>query len=442
MIGGGTLPASSRPFFAARIVALVAGLVGAVVTARLLGPDGRGALSLFSFAVLFFAALLGLGIPIGSYDVVARGVARPAAVVQVTMGLAVAAGVVAAAIGAALVAISSGSSGGVTPSVIVVGLGIGVMGMIASQASGYILLAIGAYRRAAIVQSAQPILAAIAFVIALIPLDGGIDGAIAAAAGASLVAGVGGLGLAWRMTDHAVAATVTEASVLVYRGIRTLGSELANVLSYRIDTVLVAAIAGVAALGRYGVAVQLLEPLWVVASSLAMGLLGLAAADAASAAVSNTTGAAVRASILVCIVGGLLGTGIVAIAGPALLGPGFGSVPLVMLCLVPGIAALGASKVLAAAVIGRGGLAIGSVIATIVVVTNVVINLVLIPRFDDVGAALASSGSYGLSAILWIVAWRRHGGRLSGRDVIPGPADAIALLRLLHVRGPAGEPAG
>jgi len=71
--------------------------------------------------------------------------------------------------------------------------------------------------------------------------------------------------------------------------------------------------------------------------------------------------------------------------------------------LLPGVVALSAGKVVGGYVSGIGRPGINSYVSIGSFVVNVVVNLILIPRFGIVGASAASLVSYTLSA-LWITA--------------------------------------
>ena len=425
------LPGSTRIFLVARGLALVAAVVGAVLAARLLGPEARGSLGIFVFSVTFGAAALGIGLPTALYDIVRRDPGRAPAAVRGGRTIAIASGLIGVALLSSIgvAGWNAGAFEGVDPKLLALGAGLGIAGMLSTQAHTMAHIALGATRRAALAQAVPSLFVALGYIAGLWLFGAGLSGAILGFAigqlAAAVVTGVGAGDVA-RATPEPFVPTLRR---LLRRGIRVELSDVANVLSYRIDILLLAALAGLSALGRYSVGVQLLEPMWVMGSALAMSIMATAARPDAGESLHASVATAVRISVLVCVAGGLLASAGVALLGPFVLGPGFETVPTVMVILVPGIAAIGASKVLAGAVIGRGGIGIGSLVATVTVGMNVVLNLILVPRFAEFGAALSSSLAYGLSTVLWLRAWRGHGGALYPLDLIPRPGDVPLLIR-------------
>jgi O-antigen/teichoic acid export membrane protein len=67
-----------------------------------------------------------------------------------------------------------------------------------------------------------------------------------------------------------------------------------------------------------------------------------------------------------------------------------------LLVLLPGVVLLGGSKVLTNEIAGRGYPHYNSLNAALALVVTVVLDLVLIPRYGVLGAALASSAAYTL----------------------------------------------
>lgn len=410
----------ARQFLLARLVGLAAGVISAVLTARILGPEGRGELAIFTFVGLVGVSVFGFGFPTAAYDAInhGRAGARLLARFAVLVGVAIAlAGIVA----------SLSRPPDRTGIPIELALGFLIAGGVVSQALG--LIAIGARRvlTATLIQVLPPVTVMAAYAIVLGLRRGDVLVACLASGGAAAVAAaLGGL-LLLRGLDRSDPGRSGLLTVLA-RGLRVIPGDVTNVLGYRIDTLLVAAIAGSAALGRYAVGVQFLEPLWAVGSAFAMSLMAIAGDTHRREDLLEATARAVRASVLVTVVGGLVAVAGVAVASRLVLGPGFTTVPVVMLLLLPGIVALGMSKVLAGAVISRGAIGLGSVVAGVSLCLNVVLNLALVPAFAEAGAAVASSGSYALSAVLWILAGRRHGINLKARDLVPRRREATDLL--------------
>jgi O-antigen/teichoic acid export membrane protein len=88
--------------------------------------------------------------------------------------------------------------------------------------------------------------------------------------------------------------------------------------------------------------------------------------------------------------------------------PAFGPSIPPLLVLLPGVVVLSSGSVVGSYVSGIGRPGISSTVAVIAVVVNIAANLVLIPRFGIIGAALASLISYSLSSLLLTVIGSRH----------------------------------
>jgi len=415
---------------------LVAGVAAAVITARYLGPEGRGHLALFVTAASLGSAVFGVGVPIASYDL---AVSRP----QRTRGVLAAAASVALLAGAASAAAGSVLFRGDV--IISAALAMSVAGTLISTSAAMILVAAQRVDTAALLQGLPAVCAAGGYVVVLVVLGGSWRDASVAYALASAVALVVALVLAWRTPGSVRPVSLPS---LVARGLKAWLGDVANLLSYRVDMLLIAFLVGAGPLGRYATGVQLVEPNWIAASALATAVMALApgslgrkgagqARTRADPGMSRDLAAAVRGAVLVAA-GGCATVGVVmSVAARPLLGLGFDSVATVVFALLPGVTCLAASKVVAAAVIASGRIGMSSVVSTLSLAANIAANLVLIPALADVGAGLSSSLSYALSAALWLVAWRHAGGRMRIRDLIPRRGDLATVRGLLVVHVPS-----
>jgi O-antigen/teichoic acid export membrane protein len=73
------------------------------------------------------------------------------------------------------------------------------------------------------------------------------------------------------------------------------------------------------------------------------------------------------------------------------------------LFMLPGVVLFSLSKILANDFVGRGYPEINSYIAIVVAFLNVILNIILIPKYGVVGAALSTSFCYGIDALIKVI---------------------------------------
>ncbi len=185
--------------------------------------------------------------------------------------------------------------------------------------------------------------------------------------------------------------------------------DISNALSYRFDVLVLGAIAGADAVGVYSLAVQALEPIWLIATAASSGLLITLAGSPV-----ETWAERVRAVTRRVVLATFGGVSLVLLVFPGvvgLVGPTFALSPATAILLAPGVVALAGSKVLAAGQTAAGRLWLGSVIATAAVVVTTLLDLIIIPKLGPLGASVASSAGYGSSLAMWILVTRHFGSR-------------------------------
>jgi O-antigen/teichoic acid export membrane protein len=200
---------------------------------------------------------------------------------------------------------------------------------------------------------------------------------------------------------------------LVAFGIQIYSFSILLYLNYRIDLFLVRSKLDLYQTGLYSTAVALAEILWMVPASLS-AVLFPSVASASGNDRDSLTMAVCRTSfwlmMILCVMLGLgrnLALGL--FFGPRFVGAGHA-----LLALLPGILAMSLQQVLGSALSGRGRPLPVTLGAGVGFVANVALNLVWIPQYGIVGAALASSVSYTLVAVMVMVAYLRiTGSRLS-----------------------------
>jgi O-antigen/teichoic acid export membrane protein len=177
-----------------------------------------------------------------------------------------------------------------------------------------------------------------------------------------------------------------------------LRGHIGNVLqffNYRLDMFIVNFFLGPAGVGIYTVTVRLAELLWYLPN--AVGFVIFPKAAASEPEEMNAFTPRVFRITLGLTALGALGLGV--IGRPVInfvFSSAFIGAYMPLLVLLPGVVLLGGSKVLTNEIAGRGYPHYNSLNAALALVVTVVLDLVLIPRYGVLGAALASSTAYAL----------------------------------------------
>jgi O-antigen/teichoic acid export membrane protein len=204
-------------------------------------------------------------------------------------------------------------------------------------------------------------------------------------------------------------------------------SNVAQFLNYRLDVFIVSMFAGAASLGRYTLAVSLAQLLWLMSNSFASVLLPkVAASNDPNQSVrhsSRVTRLALWASIVCGAALGLFASQAI----PLFYGEPFRPSVAALWCILPGIVAFSMVNVLAAHLAGMGKPRLNLLVSCISLVFTITLDLLLIPKFDIIGAAIATTVSYSVSAVLTIYLFVRHTGAPL-RDVLLPTGEDFKLL--------------
>jgi O-antigen/teichoic acid export membrane protein/glycosyltransferase involved in cell wall biosynthesis len=222
---------------------------------------------------------------------------------------------------------------------------------------------------------------------------------------------------------------------LVSFGIQIYSFSILLYLNYRFDLFLVRSKLDLTQTGLYSTAVAMAEILWIVPSSLGAVLFPSVAAASGSER-DTLTLAVCRTSFYLMLI---LCTGLAIGRNLALglfFGPRFVAAGSALLALLPGILAMSLQQVLGSALSGRGRPLPVTLGAGVGFVANVALNFAWIPSYGIVGASLASSVSYTLVALMVMVAYLRITGA-SLRDAILLKREDVqrftgAFLRMKH----------
>ena len=98
--------------------------------------------------------------------------------------------------------------------------------------------------------------------------------------------------------------------------------------------------------------------------------------------------------------------------------------------LAPGTASFTVAKILQNDLQARGHLNHCMSACTVVLVTMLALDVVLIPTHGAWGAAVASSIAYGASAVYTLVAYARCGGAGIGQCLVPRPSDWLYVREI------------
>ena len=211
-------------------------------------------------------------------------------------------------------------------------------------------------------------------------------------------------------------------------GGRSVVGTLAERLQFRADAFIVNALVGVRATGIYSVTSGLAETLWYVPNALGTVMFSRAVDPQADA--GRTAAVLTRTTLALTIVLAVPAAAL----GPRLVrfvyGSQFADAGVALRLIIPGVVAYSIVAVLSRYLSGRGRPGTGTLILLFGLAVNVGANLVLVPRYGILGAAAASSVSYGLTALVILVVFLRHSGRGLAETLIVRRSDVQAAIRV------------
>lgn len=188
-------------------------------------------------------------------------------------------------------------------------------------------------------------------------------------------------------------------------GFKSYLANMITFLNYRLDTFLIKALSkSTMAVGQYGASVSLAEQVWVFASAISSVMFPYVSSIESDDEKSRVTAITFKIVMVVTFF-----ATIILFFASNLIGLIYGSdyygsiLPLKVLLI--GIFSLSLGKILANYIAARGKPELNAVSNLIGLVVNVTFNIIFIPKFGIVGAAIATSISYTLTSIIFLISF-------------------------------------
>ena len=368
--------------------------IAGIITARSLGPEGRG---LFVFAVLvpnLVASACTLGLTNSLVYFIARERRDPGAALGTSLAIALALGLGCVWIFLLLLRARWWPAGSVPCLAITVWAIPAILGYSMAR---HALLGLQRYLPFNLLNLTNNGILAVLFLAALLGPGGSLRTFCALFTAGSVLSFIAALALALSATGRPRVEGAYARAALHY-GLRSHVGWLAELLNYRLDMLIVQALGGARSLGLYSVAVSIAETLWLVPSCVSVVLMPELASVGANQTPTTTTICRLIFSLT------LVAAGILAALGAPLVtllyGAPFRPALWPLLLLLPGVAVFSLAKVLGADFAARGKPGLASQVAGVSLAVTLVLDLALIPRYEAAGAALASSMAYGVAGAL------------------------------------------
>ncbi|HEY9179273.1 MAG TPA: NAD-dependent epimerase/dehydratase family protein, partial [Candidatus Baltobacteraceae bacterium] len=418
---------------ATRVIIAALGVATGLIVARWLGPEGKGVYSGMQTLLALPIAISGGGGAVITYALTKQrrtiGELFPAlfAAFAILCALALAGCAAYAAVR------------GWTLEALVLGLSLPPSIVLSWQPSYYV--AEGNVRRLNVQTLAIAIFTFVAISVAVVVLHDGIAGALTAwLAGLYTFAAI----VVNDMVRGGARLHVREFAAR-FRDLANVGSQSAlnaalGTLNYRVDSLILIAMLGLPLFGVYSVAVSAGEMLFLI-SRAANTAIGREVGMGDRKRSAEITASTIRAGFAVCGACALP----IAIFAPllihALYGSRFDAGALPLRLLLPGIVAFASAGTFAAFFIFQLGRPVFvTAVNALMIATQAIACVALVPRFGLAGAAISSSATYVIGAAVNTLLFVRLTGIPARRIWLLSRSDMRAILSALHSRG-GGAPA-
>lgn len=411
----------------AQVAIMFAGLANATLSARLLGPSGRGVLVLAGLVTLTVSGLLSLGLgPALSYLIGKHRFDRPTLVLAAALWSLTLGGVSAAlALGFREQLLATVLKGLTVTDL--AWISAGLPAGFAILFMGAVLVGLGKIETLSILQSWGSLTNVLALAVAVALFGRDPHKVIVMTfffANALAIAYWYVLGGARGAQARSVIAATKAA---VPYGAKIMLGQIVALIYLRADSFFLNFYSGVAAVGLYSIAVTLAEKIWAFAGATTQSVYRDMTSREPEAAARLATRVG-RLTLLFSISAALALVAITPLV-PIVFGKSFTEAIPLLLILIPGVVLSSVGNVYRSffmGQLGRPGTCSASYALTAVLA--VALYVTLIPAYGVYGAAAASSIAYSASLIFWLVAFPRATGR-SVREMLVPQRDDFVFFR-------------
>jgi len=413
----------------AQAVALVTGTATAIITARALGPDGRGVLALATLWVGLFALALPMSAGYGFLYHIGQGRISLSRALSNTLTFATLVGVLGIVISCGM-ALAWGARlvPGVAFTYVLIAA-LALPAMVFGSTASLCLTGAGWIKLGALIGALSSLVSVTLCCVLVLGLRLGVTGALWAVTGGAYANSLLLLALVGRRVRLRPALDVRAVISAVRFSLKMHAGFIAQFLNYRLDRFIVNFFLGPAAVGIYGIAVVLSELIWSVPGAVGTALYPRTSSTRRDSA--EVTARACRMSLLVvgalCVGAALLGPLLI----PVVFGQAFAGAVPALWALLPGVFVLTAGKAVSPYLVGHNRPIVGTWGSLASLVVTIALDVALIPRWGIVGAGIASSVAYTTGAIVFVT-WYGKMARVSPlRALIPDGRDVMEMIRLI-----------
>lgn len=388
---------------------IIVSLVTSIILARRLGPDGRGIYAVVISVASLAVSMTNTGINSAIVYYVARRQMSLSDMIQRSFGLSIIVSIFATAFAALTLVFSWILYPGISINFLLIGITM-IPIIIFTNNFASIFAGIEDFASNNILQLSTQFATLLLTIIlvALLPL--GILGGILSIVIGNLSGLIAAVILIHRQTEVKQLSPIFDwqyiREVSVY-GLKTQIGYLATILNYRADIFILNWFTGTAFVGIYTQAVQIGEQMWLLSRALASAVLPrISALEGFDNERSKITSIMARYLLWINIAASVT---LYIIAEPAIVllyGEEFRASATALKFLLPGLVAVGTSRIISSDIAGRGKPELNGLHSFIAAIINIVLNIILIPRYGFIGSAIATTISYTTLYVLKLSAFR------------------------------------
>ncbi|MFC4558016.1 flippase [Virgibacillus kekensis] len=190
-------------------------------------------------------------------------------------------------------------------------------------------------------------------------------------------------------------------------GLKSHLSNIMSFLNYRLDILLIGFFLNATSVGFYTIAVSIAEKLWILSKSISAVLFPRIASSNDEDDKNNITSMVSRMVFAISAVGGVVLFFISGFLIELLFGNEYGASIEPFKILLPGIVLGSMARLISNDIAGRGKPEINMYTSICMVITNVILNILLIPKYGIEGAAYATTVTYTVNWIIKVIIFKR-----------------------------------